>query len=202
MAWKYFWEIWNIWMCVCSPSSCLHSICFPAGGIALHIMHFSNQMEENLQNQKEWGISEHTFLSVPFWNISLQSFYNLFANCQKIAILSHIHIFIHSKVTSTIWYNTQTIIKTANLTSESWPRLNVVTSTKHQQQNTEQTSASKSWPKSRSEQKLSFMTKPQLLNLQQTVANTILITHPHHSNSLNKFWEGIFTRQGHINQVY
>ena len=113
MAWKYFWEIWNIWMCVCSPSSCLHSICFPAGGIALHIMHFSNQMEENLQNQKEWGISEHTFLSVPFWNISLQSFYNLFANCQKIAILSHIHIFIHSKVTSTIWYNTQTIIKTA-----------------------------------------------------------------------------------------
>ena len=165
MAWKYFWEIWNIWMCVCSPSSCLHSICFPAGGIALHIMHFSNQMEENLQNQKEWGISEHTCLSVPFWNISLQSFYNLFANCQKIAILSHIHIFIHSKVTSTIWYNTQTIIKTANLTSESWPRLNFVTSTKHQQQNTEQTSASKS----RLNFNFKILTKPCAQNLNKSL---------------------------------
>ena len=196
MAWKYFWEIWNIWMCVCSPSSCLHSICFPAGGIALHIMHFSNQMEENLQNQKEWGISEHTFLSVPFWNISLQSFYNLFANCQKIAILSHIHIFIHSKVTSTIWYNTQTIIKTANLTSESWPRLNVVTSTKHQQQNTEQTSASKS----RLIFNFKILTKPCAQSLNESflsfkICNKLL---PSSSSaivySINKFWVGILTR--------
>ena len=50
--------------------------------------------------------------------------------------------------------------------------------------------------------KLSFMTKPQLPNLQQTVANTILITNISNSNNLNKFWVGIFTRQGHINQVY
>ena len=55
---------------------------------------------------------------------------------------------------------------------------------------------------SKSEQKFSFMTKPQLTNLQQTVANTILITNISNSNSLNKFWVGIFTRQGHINQVY
>ena len=46
------------------------------------------------------------------------------------------------------------------------------------------------------------MTKPQLLNLQQTVANTILITNISNSNHLNKFWVGNFTRQGHINQVY
>ena len=55
---------------------------------------------------------------------------------------------------------------------------------------------------SKSEQKFSFLTKPQLPNLQQTVANTILITNISNSNNLNKFWVGIFTRQGHINQVY
>ena len=46
------------------------------------------------------------------------------------------------------------------------------------------------------------MTKPQLPNLQQTIANTILITKISNSNNLNKFWVGIFTRQGRINQVY
>ena len=55
---------------------------------------------------------------------------------------------------------------------------------------------------SKSEQKFSFMTKPQLPNLQQTFANTILITNISNSNNLNKFWVGIFTHQGHINQVY
>ena len=43
------------------------------------------------------------------------------------------------------------------------------------------------------------MTNPQLPNLQQTVANTILISN---SNNLNKFWVVIFTRQGHVNQDY
>ena len=42
------------------------------------------------------------------------------------------------------------------------------------------------------------MTKPQLPNRQQTVVNTILITNISTSNNLNKFWVGIFTRQGHI----
>ena len=46
------------------------------------------------------------------------------------------------------------------------------------------------------------MSKPQLPNLQQTVANTILIINIRNSNNLNKFLVGIFTRQGHINQVY
>ena len=41
----------------------------------------------------------------------------------------------------------------------------------------------------------SFMTKTQLPNLQQTVANTILIINVGNSNNLN-------TRYGHINQVY
>ena len=48
---------------------------------------------------------------------------------------------------------------------------------------------------------ISFMTKPQLPNLQQTVANTILITNISNSNNLNKFSVGIFTSKGHINQV-
>ena len=52
------------------------------------------------------------------------------------------------------------------------------------------------------EQKFGFMTKPQLPNLQQTVADTILIINISNSNILNKFWVAIFTRQGHINQVY
>ena len=99
-----------------------------------------------------------------------------------------------------------------NLASEYWPRFNFVTSSKHQRQNADQTSASKSrlnfnfkqsWLKcSKSEQKLSFMTKPQLPNLQQTVANTILVNNISNSNNLNKFWVGIFTRQSHINKVY
>ena len=49
--------------------------------------------------------------------------------------------------------------------------------------------------------KFSLMTEPQLPNLQQTVTNTILIINISNSNYLNKFWVGIFTRQGHINQV-
>ena len=65
-----------------------------------------------------------------------------------------------------------------------------------QLQNIDQTLCSKS------EQKFRFMTKTQLLNLQQTVANTILSINIGNSNNLNKFWAGIFTRQGHINQVY
>ena len=52
---------------------------------------------------------------------------------------------------------------------------------------------------SKSEQKFIFLTKPQLRNLQQIVANTILISN---SYNINKFWIGIFTRQGNINQVY
>ena len=62
-----------------------------------------------------------------------------------------------------------------------------------QLQNLDQTLCSKS------EQKLSIFTKPQLRNLQQIVDNTILISN---SYNINKFWVGIFTRQGYINQVY
>ena len=52
---------------------------------------------------------------------------------------------------------------------------------------------------SKSEQKFSLLTKPQGWNLQQIVANMILIKN---SYNINKFWVGIFTRQGDINQVY
>ena len=45
--------------CICSLSTCLHSICIPRGGeIALHIMHFSTQMKRNFtkpkRNRKYW----------------------------------------------------------------------------------------------------------------------------------------------------
>ena len=55
---------------------------------------------------------------------------------------------------------------------------------------------------SKSEQMFSCMTKPELPNLQQTVANTILIINISNSDNLNKFLVGIFARQGHINQFY
>ena len=107
----------------------------------------------------------------------------------------------------------QTSASRLTLRLKSWPRFNFVTSnisskilTKLQLQNLAWTSTSKSskfWPKcSKSEQKLSFMTKPKLPNLQQTVANMILITNISNCNNLNKFWVGNFTRHGHINQVY
>ena len=51
------------------------------------------------------------------------------------------------------------------------------------------------------EQKLSFVTKRQLLN-QQAVVNMILSIIISNSNNLNKFWVGIFTFQGHIHHVY
>ena len=40
---------------------------------------------------------------------------------------------------------------------------------------------------SKSEQKFSFMNNPQLPNLQQTVANTILIINISDINNINKF---------------
>ena len=46
------------------------------------------------------------------------------------------------------------------------------------------------------------MTKPQLPKLQQTVANMFVSLNIGNSNNLNKVWVGIFTHQGHINQVY
>ena len=54
---------------------------------------------------------------------------------------------------------------------------------------------------SKSEQMFSLLAKPKLQNLQQTVANMILIFNISNSNNLNKFWVGIFTCQGYINQV-
>jgi len=62
-----------------------------------------------------------------------------------------------------------------------------------QLQNLDQTLCSKS------QQKVSFLTKPQLPNLQQIVANKISISN---SYNINKFGVVIFTRQGHINKVY
>ena len=55
---------------------------------------------------------------------------------------------------------------------------------------------------SKSEQKFNFMTKLQLPHLHQIVVNMSFSINITNSNNLNKFWVGIFTRQGHINQVY
>ena len=77
-----------------------------------------------------------------------------------------------------------------------WPNSSLKILAELQLQNLDQNLCSKS------EQKFSFMTKPQLLNLQQTVANMILIINIDNSNNINEFWVGIFTQNGHINQVY
>ena len=93
-----------------------------------------------------------------------------------------------------------TKIKLRNLNQTSaakyWPNFSFKISPDSQLQNLDQTLCSKS------DKKLSFMTKPQLPNLEQTDANAILITNISNSNNLKKFWVSIFTRQGHINQVY
>ena len=90
---------------------------------------------------------------------------------------------------------------------ESRPTMNLIAKIKHQQQNNDQTSASKSWTNletlsSNSEQKLNFMTKVHLPQLHQTVVDTFLIIDLNNSNNFNKFWVAIFTCQSHINQVY
>ena len=81
-----------------------------------------------------------------------------------------------------------------NIASESRPRIIFIIATKGQQQNIDLTSASKSFAKilrTKSGQKFVFMTKLQLLSINTS-----------NSKNLNKFWIGIFTSQGHINQVY
>ena len=74
-----------------------------------------------------------------------------------------------------------------------WPNSSLKILPDFQHQNLDQTLCSKS------EQKFSFLTKPQLRNLQQIVANKILISNGY---NISKFWVGIFKRQGYINQVY
>ena len=61
-----------------------------------------------------------------------------------------------------------------------------------------------SWPNlgSKSGQKVDFMTKLHLPSLHQTIVNTFLSINISNFNNLNKHWVDIFTRQGHINQVY
>ena len=88
-----------------------------------------------------------------------------------------------------------TKIQLRNINGKYWTNLSFKITPYLQLQNLDQTLYSKS------EQKFSFMTIPQLPNLQQTVANMIHITNISKSNNPNKFWIGIFTRQGHINQV-
>ena len=77
--------------------------------------------------------------------------------------------------------------------AEYWLKFSFKISPELQLQNFDQSLCSKS------EQKFSFMTK---LKLQQTVANTICIIDISIIDYNNKFWDGIFTRQGLINQVY
>ena len=142
-----------------------------------------------LTTNNYWQQESNIFVLV--WNIVTIT---TNAEVGSIAFKSFVsQIFFSPKICANLWY-------WSNLASEFRPRFNFITSSKHQQQNTDQTPASTLC--SKSEQKLNFMTKPQLPNLQQTVANTILIINISNRNNCNKFWVGIFTRQGHINQVY
>ena len=98
------------------------------------------------------------------------------------------------------------------LTSKSWPNIHLITSPSlsskilinFQFQNFVWASTSNSWPNLvlKVWTKFTFITKPQLLNLQQTVANMILIINIDNSNNINVLWIGIFTLKGHITQVY
>ena len=115
-------------------------------------------------------------------------------------------------------------------TSKSQPNISILInlyqtsiriSTKAQLHNRNQTSEGKYWPNFsfkispelplqnldqilylKSDQKFSFMTKLQLPNLHQIVVNMFLGININNNNNLNMFWVGIFTHQGHINQVY
>ena len=111
-------------------------------------------------------------------------------SCERILIKFHLHNLDQASNFKT-W---------PNVASESRPRIIFITSTKDQQQILNklqlQNLASKSG------QNFHFMTKLQLPNLHQTIVNTFLSINISNSNNLNKFWVGIFTRQGHINQVY
>ena len=85
-------------------------------------------------------------------------------------------------------------------------------STKIKLHSLNQASAAKYWPNFcfKISPELKILTKPcaqslnklQLPKLHQTVTNTFLSINISNSNSFNKFWDAIFTRQGHINQVY
>ena len=83
-----------------------------------------------------------------------------------------------------------------NISSKILTKLQLQILPELQLQNLDQTLCSKS------EQKFSFLTKPELPILQQTVANTILTTTISNINNLNRFCLGILTRQGHNHQVY
>ena len=75
----------------------------------------------------------------------------------------------------------QTVGNTITNTSKKLAKLRLQILPELQPQNLDQTLCSKS------EQKFNFITKPQLPNLQQTVANTILIIYISNSINLNKF---------------
>ena len=54
----------------------------------------------------------------------------------------------------------------------------------------------------KSEQEFNFVAKIQLPNLHQTVINTFPNTNIINCKNINKFWDGIFTRQDRIKKVY
>ena len=78
--------------------------------------------------------------------------------------------------------------------AKCWPNSSSKILPELQLQNLDQTLYSKS------EQMFSFITKPQLPNMQQTVANMILIINISNSNNLNNFWLGIYVERKGILQ--
>ena len=117
----------------------------------------------------------------------------------KISISANISISTQLKIQDIdhTWFQNldqdSTSLPLQNISSKILTKLQLQILPELQLQNLDQTLCSKS------EQKFSFLTKPQLPNLPQTVANTILVTNISNSNNINKFW---VTRHGHINQSY
>ena len=133
------------------------------------------------------------FISQVITQILIKQFHNFASALTSKAILTKHKLKILDKPSFRILTKIQLCNLNQTSAAKYWPNFSFKISPAIQHQNLDQTLCSKS------EQKFSFMTKPQLPNLQQTVANTILIINISKSKNLNKFWVVIFTRQGHIN---
>ena len=158
---------------LCSKASCL-----------LHAQHFETK------NHSYWNRCHPGLIDEPM--LDLKTLPNFGTTDPRVEFISQDHLTKPS-------FRILTRIQLRNLNQTStvkyWPNFSL---------NLAWTSTSKSWPNLvlKVWTKVKLYDQTQLPNLQQTVANTILIINISNNNNIKKFWLGIFTRQGYINQVY
>ena len=136
-------------------------------------------------------------------NKSLSDFIFIFLTKQQLQNLNQISLFqlnLNFKILTKRRFGISTKNNLHNLNQRSAAKL----LTKLQLQNRAWTSTSKSWPNLvlKVWTKKLFMTKIQLPHLHWTIVNTFHSINISNCNNHNKLRAGIFTRQGHINQVY